>query len=273
MTTTTERVSTRTPSMHQTQVLYGVLELDDTTTPAIHAWREEMSEKAGKAAPSPRDTYMLLAKCHDYGWIDRVEIERAADAPKLSNAEANHGAMYAWHAIEATREAFGRGQAALDNTNQKEEQMAPTATPDAPPTAAPWDGQGEPGVDPTPTPDVDPQHDDDLKELDGDDGTSEDGGDPEVEEPPVKENRPGDANQLSMKVAGGRLRPTQSTLKVSARQREFGTEREFKIGDRIPFTGVLEVRKVHFEQKANGRIVRTQVAIIAECDVLDETDD
>lgn len=139
-----------------------------------------------------------------------------------------------------------------------------------PPSRAAWDADGK-----NPGPQV-PRTDPDLEALD--DGTEEEA-EGEVIEPEDagNDNEPVEnfvnGNQLTMKIAGGRLKPTQSTLKVRARTREFGTTKEWKIGDRVEFNGVLEVRKVEVEQKSNGRIVRIQHAIITECDLLDEAAD
>lgn len=143
-------------------------------------------------------------------------------------------------------------------------------TTTAPPTGTPpWTQPAAPAhplPDP-PTPDVD---DEDLATLDEDnDDEEEEDVEIELEEPVENHVSPG-ANQLSMKIASGREKPTQSTLKVRSRSREFGTTREWNLGDRVPFTGMIEIKKIDVEVKKNGRIVRTQHAVIAECDILDE---
>ena len=98
-----------------------------------------------------------------------------------------------------------------------------------------------------------------LSELDDDpvlEGELEE--DDEDDNPPVNEG----ASQLTLAIGGPK--PKASILKVMAKQQKFGTTRQFKNLERIPFTGVLEVRAIEVKTEANGHVTRTQRAIITE---------
>lgn len=245
-TATPTKASTRTPSKNQVQVLAGAKlafsDADDTppdnTTSGIHAWRLVMGAKAPTKPkpPSTRETYLTLVKCHEYGWVEREIVDE-----KLHGSQPNDGAGLAWHLNEDGGEALGRGQAAMSEGGVPEEEPPAADAPYADPEA--------------------------LAELDAD-GTEdsvEDGGDVEVEEPVDEPDdvpvNPG-ASQLSLAIGGPK--PKSSILKVNARQQKFGSTRQFKMGERIPIAGYIEVREVSVKQEANGHVVRTHKAVIAE---------
>lgn len=263
--------STRTPSTKQTQALVGVQRHGLATTEQVHEFREQGLAAAGKKAEKQRDTYALLGTCARYEWLESAVVDEAA-----RSASPNDGAGKSWTLTTAGVEALERGRAAIDNT--KGDDVGTTT--EAPPEQAPaWGGGGNAprteGDTTTPETPVDEQS---LGELDGEgDASSEEETVPadevEVEEPATKENHVVEgSNQLTMLVVpkGSRLKPKQFTLAMRSRQQEFGTTREYLLGERIHFTGVLEVDEVRTKTKKDGSVVKIASAKIAECDLLDE---
>lgn len=262
-------VSQRAASMNQVQVLYGASAVGSESGPrsalteGIHAWREAMQVAADKKPATVRQTYLALLKCFEYGWLVRRVVDEVS-----RSANPNEGAGIEWTITQPGRAAMDRGRALLaakdaegeDEPSEQEEQE-PAA--DAPPEGMPWDGEPTPGEVPTADADA-------LKELDEEVAAA----DVEVEEP-VETHVVEGSNQLTMLVVakGSTLKPTQFTLKINAKQIELGTTREHLLMERIPFSGVLEVRKVVTEQKDNGRIVKVAHAIVAECDIVTPDED
>lgn len=75
-------------------------------------------------------------------------------------------------------------------------------------------------------------------------------------------------NQLTLNVGGPK--PVQSRLKVNAKQMEFGTTRQWKVGDVIHFNGTIEVRGAGVELMGKKGIpTRIQKAIIATLNLED----
>lgn len=240
--------STRTPSKRQTQVLFYLEhEMTSAYTAHVHEWREEQAEAAGRGiTEKQRETYMLLAACHRYGWIRRFEHH---DQPR----DDNDGNRWGWAILPAGTEALQRGQAALAQPKGDE---VDTTTKEPPAGTAPWEGEDDPATEPAGDPEA-------LGELDAESEEEEPALEGEVEEteddnPPVNEG----SNQLSLAIGGPK--PKSSILKIMAKQQKFGTTRQFKNMQRIPFSGVLEIRGVGVDVQANGHVQRLQKAVIAE---------
>lgn len=119
-----------------------------------------------------------------------------------------------------------------------------------PPTSsAPWD---------TTTPAAaEPMAPHDLAALDAEDEVLEG----EIEEDDVVPVNEG-SNQLTLAIGGPK--PKSSILKIMAKQQKYGTTRQFKNLERIPFSGYLEVRGVAVDVQANGFVQRMQKAVISE---------
>lgn len=266
--------STRTPSVKQTQSLVGVQRHGLATTEQIHAFREQGLAAAGKKPEKQRDTYALLVTCQRYEWLEFSVTDEEARA-----ASPNDGAGKSWTLTTAGTEALERGKIAAAEANTTKGEDVGTTT-EAPPEQAPaWGGGGSAPrtEDDTTTPET-PVDEQALGELDGEgDASSEEETVPaeevEVEEPVTKETHVVEgSNQLTMLVVpkGSRLKPKQFTLSMRGRQQEFGTTREYLMGERIHFTGVIEVDEVRTKTKKDGSVVKIALAKIAECDLLDE---
>lgn len=264
--------STRTPSAKQVQVMFAIVHEGRHTTAQIHEFRAKGLAGSGKPAEKQRASYEVLNACDRYEWI-----ERAVANEDERKASPNDGAGIEWHITTDGRKALERGMAALQR--QKEAEVGTTT--DAPPESKPAWGAGQEPTEPaTPPAPEDP----DLKELDepgeGDDSQEEavDPSEVEVEDAGVEKQEKHvveGSNQLTMLVVpkGSRLKPKQFTLAVRGRQQEFGTTREYLGGQRVAFTGVLEVDEVRTKRKKDGTWVKVAMAKIAEIDLLDQPAD
>lgn len=269
------QASTRKPGVGQGRVLWALLKLraGDVTafvdTTSVHELVDKtLQASRGVNAGSQRGTFEHLTACYRNGWCAQPKVLRPAGASK-------HGEHLAWQLTRAGEEALARAlEAAAAEPATKED--AVEAVPETE-TAPEWAQESHlRAVQDESTPDY-PETDAAPEEAAEAEPTQEEvdttDAEVEIEEEPVVVENQVVGNQLTMKVVDGRLKPTQSTLKVNAKQTDFGTTREFKIGDRIPFEGVLEVREVTIVQKSNGRIVRIQKAVIAESNLLTDVED
>lgn len=258
--------STRTPSKKQVQALFVVARDSLATTEAVHEFRANGIKSAGLREEKQRDTYALLTTCARYEWLEAAVTDEAA-----RTASPNDGAGKSWTITDAGTEALERGQAEL--RRQKEKESMGTTTQDPPASAPAWGGGGAPPIDPAAKLEGAVA---DGDEASGEEGTGEEtvpAEDVEVEEPATKENHVVEgSNQLTMLVVpkGSRLRPKQFTLKMRAREQEFGTTREYLMGDRVYFEGYIEVDIVTTKRKKDGSVVKIASAKIAECNLLDE---
>lgn len=259
--------STRTPSKKQVQVLFVVARDRLATTEAVHQFRENGIKSAGLREEKQRDTFALLNTCDRYEWLEVAVTDEAARA-----ASPNDGAGKSWTITAAGAEALERGQAELQR--QKEKDQMGTTTEEPPKTEPAWGGGG---TTTTPEPPAPPAEEDAASEPSEDEETVP-AEDVEIEEPPAeepatKENHVVEgSNQLTMLVVpkGSRLKPKQFTLAMRSRQQEFGTTREYLLGERVYFEGYIEVDEVRTKVKKDGSVVKIASAKIAECNLLDE---
>lgn len=254
--------SSRTPTTQQARVLRTLRAFDEhgntwPSTSAVHAVVEK-----SKPGTNRRRVFELLNAVHRNGWVN-LELS----GPPVDSL----GTHITWGLVDAGREALRRAHGASESTK---ETIVESTTQEPPAAQAPWDTEDAASNEPLEEQITPHEALAALVELDEEaEGEPLEGevDDPEDDNPPVNEG----ANQLTLAVGGPK--PKSSILKVLARQQKFGTTRQFKNGERIPFSGVLEVREVSIKQEANGHILRTQKAVIAEFildgDELNEDDD
>lgn len=248
--------SQRVPTTGQRQVLVTLMMIGNggARTAAIHAKRDELAQKLhGVSIGTIASTFENLRECHRHGWIE-PEVQEAAGKNK-------YGEHIAWHLNGDGRQAIERAQKARAEQQAKEAPVEGTIAP--PTTQAPWTDDPEVAAEDPATELGDPEA---LEELD------EEEVDGELEEPddeddsvPVNEG----SNQLSLAIGGPK--PKSSILKIMSKQQKFGTTRQFKNMERIPFSGYLEARGVAVDVQANGFVQRLQKAVISEL-VIDGVD-
>jgi hypothetical protein len=253
--------STRTPSKKQVEVLdalrrlqqsLGVDEAVSFSTLDVLKWVSDLHHYDVSLV----NVMNALNACVRHEWV-RVRTT-GPNEPGLAR-----GANLAWSLLPAGIEAFGRAQGSTDQPKEDPVEGTTTATP-------PWSGEDAPtqpeeiegqetieGADPEALGELDEQE--------------EDAGEGELEEDEVDDNPPVNegSNQLSLAIGGPK--PKSSILKIMTKQQKFGTTKQWKNMERIPFSGYLEVRGVAIDVQANGFVQRLQKAVISEL-VIDGVD-
>lgn len=240
--------STRKPSKKQHQVLDAIrllqheLRVDEPvsfSTPQILQMVRDIHHDDATLV----NVLNALTACRRHEWLTVRQI-----APNSERKQ--NGDNLGWAITPAGREAFARAEGSGDD---QQEEAVGTTTQDPP------KGTTHPGADDPIEPDAEA-----LGELDEEEVECE-LEEPEDDNPSVNEG----ATQLTLAIGGPK--PKSSILKIMSKQQKFGTTRQFKNMERIPFSGVLEVRGVAVDVQANGFVQRLQKAVIAEL-VIDGTD-
>ena len=224
----------KTPSKYQRAVLEALawLQHRDGTPEPIGYGTHRVKATAQLETAS---TLKALNGCVRHEWVKARTVD--------PNGSRLPGANLVWSIQPSGYEALRLAQG---ETDQPQEEPVDTTTQEPPASQAPWSEAH----------DDDEQTSADLEELDG--------GEPQVEDPAEDDNPPVNegSNQLTLAIGGPK--PKSSILKILAKQLKFGTTRQFKNMERIPFSGVLEVTGVAVDTEQNGHVLRTQKAKIAE---------
>lgn len=238
--------SMRTPTKKQGAVLFTLHRLREaapdawpgTTLITTELARIQDELKSQQDRQPQADVLHTLNAFINHEWVVR-EVAFGIDRD-------NKGSHLRWHLTDAGSDALQR---ALQANQPKENVVEPTTT--EPTATAPWetepDTQGE-----------ELEQEVSLNELDEEDVPETEIEIEEDDNPPVNEA----SNQLTLAIGGPK--PKSSILKIMSKQQKFGSTRQFRNMERIPFSGFLEVRGVAIDVQANGFVQRMQKAVISE---------